>query len=775
MAAYGQEPTDPLLYFILLDSSFPSGSRTVEVGRLCCMSEEDYFQQVAKDHLDSLNVTMIEEASMAKVGVNGLQPVQRKEAAMLLAVPNLAERVKCILEKGLLGQALRAEAGQQVMVELNHRLYPAMLHFVGNILDGSSLLPALYFGVELEGEGEGLGDNDGTYKGVTFFKCKKNSGLFVPFNKILFSGAHHPSDTGTTSCEIDQMNSVKPGEKVGYYVDDALKQGIAIVTSNQMIDGFVEVLPEDGSAEGLLRVPLDAVVKEETLCKGRGSRIGSVCDLGQNGEDFDPGALEVNSMVQIQLGMQDLAYGIIHWMGNLPQKDGTMVGVELDEDKGVSDGSWQNYQYFTCPPNRGIFVKLGACRPDTRFLVSRDSQQKSLEYQASPAGGADGAKMVEKVPPLQGSAAVDVLQGRMRGIQGHCNSCYMDAALFSLFSCSSALDSLLFKPSPHPDGQIQRTLREQIVNPLRKDGFVSASSVMMLRHQLTQESQCPSFTTSEKDPEEFLNLIMHSILGTESLLKLQSEAQKVQGCYCYQIFIDSQPGDSVPNVQQLLEHSFHHSRLKLAEIPSCFIIQTPRFGKEYKMFSKIIPSLELDITNLLQDSPRECVVCGQLAIHECANCFKDKILSDFGFKQYCKVCAKQVHSHRLRTNHKLMALKLPEGFQPKQGPSPGQIPRETLELFGVLCIETSHYVSFVKYGPEKGSWMFFDSMADRHGNEDGYNIPEVSLCPEVATYLAAPVKDLSSQNPREMKGVAKRLFCDAYMYLYQSKRMALYK
>lgn len=38
------------------------------------------------------------------------------------------------------------------------------------------------------------------------------------------------------------------------------------------------------------------------------------------------------------------------------------------------------------------------------------------------------------------------------------------------------------------------------------------------------------------------------------------------------------------------------------QIPSCFIIQMPRFGKEYKMFSKIIPSLELDITDLLLDS-----------------------------------------------------------------------------------------------------------------------------------------------------------------------------
>ena len=40
-----------------------------------------------------------------------------------------------------------------------------------------------------------------------------------------------------------------------------------------------------------------------------------------------------------------------------------------------------------------------------------------------------------------------------------------------------------------------------------------------------------------------------------------------------------------------------------------------------------------------------------------------------------------------------------------------------MELFAVMCIETSHYVSFVKcgLGPD-APWCFFDSMADRKGN-----------------------------------------------------------
>lgn len=45
------------------------------------------------------------------------------------------------------------------------------------------------------------------------------------------------------------------------------------------------------------------------------------------------------------------------------------------------------------------------------------------------------------------------------------------------------------------------------------------------------------------------------------------------------------------------------------------------------------------------------------------------------------------------------------------------VTRDKLELFAVLCIETSHYVSFIKHGPKSQDWIFFDSMADRQGEQ----------------------------------------------------------
>jgi hypothetical protein len=46
------------------------------------------------------------------------------------------------------------------------------------------------------------------------------------------------------------------------------------------------------------------------------------------------------------------------------------------------------------------------------------------------------------------------------------------------------------------------------------------------------------------------------------------------------------------------------------------------------------------------------------------------------------------------------------------------IPRIYMELFAVVCIETSHYVAFVKGGTGPDApWLFFDSMADRRGTK----------------------------------------------------------
>ncbi|XP_054023491.1 ubiquitin carboxyl-terminal hydrolase CYLD [Dryobates pubescens] len=768
-------------YYILTEDC-TYGSKYFQAGNMCFCSERSYLRNFSSEGPPAcfLRVVMLDDSSTVTVNIELLQPLREETAALLLAVGSHTERLNYFLERLSLEAALRAVPGQKVTVEVDRQRLPGVVRYVGSVCGKSSAaLAPCFFGVELQGEGENRGRSDGSYHGTEYFKCKRNCGVFLPFSRIQFSPVVD-DDYMKQKPKLDTEEEVpvKVGDAVSFYVDEVLTKGVAMAVYKEGTQWFVTVCPEEEGTTDIFRdIPMDSIMKEslQSLFPPLESSMGLghpnqlKHEISESSAECPSGnpSLEVNSMVQITLDKGNQVSGIIRWLGYLPQIKHKMAGVELDEDKGVTDGEWLGQYYFQCAPKRGLFVKLQSCQPDVRFQWPRDSELSLVDY-----GGQEVLPQApDTSPPLRNEAAVRVLRGRMKGIQGHCNSCYMDAALFSLFSCTSVVDSMLFKPFPLCDRNVQSILRDEIVTPLRTTGFVHAGSMMHLREQLTEKGQCSSFTNAEKDPEEFLTLIMHQLLGIEPLLRLQSGGQE-QDCYCYQIFMDKQEDLVVPDVQQLVERSFLSSELKLVEIPSCFIIQMPRFGKEYKMFSKIIPSLELDITDLLLDSPRECCVCGDVATLECSECFKDKMFSATGLKQFCSSCSRQVHSHPRRASHQPGRLQVPEAFARGGG---RQVPREKLELFAVLCIETSHYVSFVKYGPGSQHWMFFDSMADRHGDENGFNIPTVTLCPEVAKYLDLPLAVLALEQPRDMDGVAKRLFCDAYMYMYQSKKMALYK
>lgn len=114
--------------------------------------------------------------------------------------------------------------------------------------------------------------------------------------------------------------------------------------------------------------------------------------------------------------------------------------------------------------------------------------------------------------------------GKFKGIQGHHNSCYLDATLFSIFTFTSVFDSLLFRPREQDDceqyEEVQRVLREEIVNPLRKKLFVRADRVMKLRHLLDKLSSVKGLVSEEKDPEEFLNSLVAQTLRAEPFLKV---------------------------------------------------------------------------------------------------------------------------------------------------------------------------------------------------------------------------------------------------------------
>lgn len=178
-------------------------------------------------------------------------------------------------------------------------------------------------------------------------------------------------------------------------------------------------------------------------------------------------------------------------------------------------------------------------------------------------------------------------------------------------------------------------------------------------------------------------------------------------------------------------------------------------------------------------APRQCAVCGKIAHFECRDCFRcfSNNVGRLENTPYCKKCLRTAHSHVKRQNHNPKELSIPEDVK-KLGDEM-EPPRILMELFAVVCIETSHYVSFVKAGPGKDApWCFFDSMADRKGEQNGYNVPKLISVPDLPKWLSEDgAKQLNeiATTDKLLPEHAKRLLCDAYMCMYQSPDVMMYK
>ncbi|XP_051565507.1 ubiquitin carboxyl-terminal hydrolase CYLD-like [Myxocyprinus asiaticus] len=505
--------------------------------------------------------------------------------------------------------------------------------------------------------------------------------------------------------------------------------------------------------------------------------------------------LEVGSMVEVN---DPPLFGVICWIGRISGIPEPVAGIELDQElSAATDGSYLGEHHFRCPANKGLFVKLRNCRRDSRFPAPEMPINQVDRCNSIAFVNWSSKRVDENTPPVLGLDARLLYEGFKKGIQGHLNSCYLDASLFSMFSCCSSFDWLLFWPTgpqnnPHSQSA-QDLLRCEIVNPLRRFGYVCASKTMALRKLLKAETADAGFTNEEKDPEEFLNQLF-LLLRVEPLLKIRSSSQEPQECFIYQLFppsVSSSPlvsplSPSLPpialsspaaglmrvsSVQALLESSFMHSGLKITEAPSCLPLLMPRFGKDFKMFDAILPSLTLDITDLLDDAVRQCSICQSLAQWECVQCYEDDDITPGQLNQYCNTCNTQVHTHKKRQTHKPAHIRVP--LDCWEGPVHGS--RQLMDLFAVTCIETSHYVSFVKHGPHHTDWLFFDSMADREGGENGFNVPQVRACPEVGHYLSLTIDEISRLDAASLRDPVRRLLCDAYMCLYHSPELSLYK
>lgn len=93
-----------------------------------------------------------------------------------------------------------------------------------------------------------------------------------------------------------------------------------------------------------------------------------------------------------------------------------------------------------------------------------------------------------------------------------------------MFTFTSVFDAVLYrKPNELDNAQyenVQTVLRDHIVNPLRTNKFVRADRVLNLRQLLEEICSVKGLTNEEKDPEEFLNILLSQTLKADPLLKV---------------------------------------------------------------------------------------------------------------------------------------------------------------------------------------------------------------------------------------------------------------
>ena len=228
---------------------------------------------------------------------------------------------------------------------------------------------------------------------------------------------------------------------------------------------------------------------------------------------------------------------------------------------------------FSCAPGKGVFVPYSHVSPDPRFKETIPVPSTGQDF-----GPVESPVVPGFCPPHSTVESVGSISGRNKGIQGHQNSCYLDATLFSMFTFSSVFDSLLYRPRGQTDipryEEVQTLLKDEIVNPLRKSLFVRADKVMKLRTMLDNLSDVKGLMDQEKDPEEFLSSILTQVLNVEPFLELSSG----QTAHHYQLIVDKDPNIVVPSVQDLFDQSFATGscRVKLKRAPSVLIPQMPR-------------------------------------------------------------------------------------------------------------------------------------------------------------------------------------------------------
>jgi len=163
------------------------------------------------------------------------------------------------------------------------------------------------------------------------------------------------------------------------------------------------------------------------------------------------------------------------------------------------------------------------------------------------------------VPPSQN------FFGGWRGIQGRCNSCYLDV-FFMLFAFSTAFDGI-FTQKALNESIFLRIVLFEIVIPLRTMMYVKRDVAAMLRSFLADATRNPEYLTNTWDFTEFL---MHLVKELDFSSVCNFIGDTIACGFLIQL--EGIDGHDL-NLQQLIDHTQEVNKITSKDPPNAFIVR----------------------------------------------------------------------------------------------------------------------------------------------------------------------------------------------------------
>ena len=168
--------------------------------------------------------------------------------------------------------------------------------------------------------------------------------------------------------------------------------------------------------------------------------------------------------------LNHLLRSTVRFIGRTLFKEGTWVGVELDEPEGKNDGSCEGTPYFECPADHGVFVRPENVRPERRTRANASAGPSVVGVGAASsrrpmAGGAGAAprNVIARNGDRSRRSEIDALEADLASMREATRSNPL-SAMADAAAATTGRNGGLSQP---PDGA-QLALEEELLQTLNR-------------------------------------------------------------------------------------------------------------------------------------------------------------------------------------------------------------------------------------------------------------------------------------------------------------------